>query len=135
MSSDKHREKNYPLKNHSNNRLDEFSPFRSFLNVGRATFKKHKIKIDVEYLKKVWETQKGICPYTGIKMILPRTSSHKNAKKSMMRASLDRIDSSKDYIVGNVEFVCQAINTAKNNYTKEDMKNFLRSIDFSVTHS
>lgn len=43
-----------------------------------------------------------------------------------MKASLDRIDSSKGYIEGNVEFVCSAINLAKNNFSKEAMVSFLQ---------
>lgn len=54
----------------------------------------------------------------------------------MKKASLDRIDSSKGYIEGNVEFVCVwLLITQKNSFTKEDMKEFLHSIDLSVTRS
>jgi hypothetical protein len=47
---------------------------------------------------------------------------------SLTRASLDRIDSSKGYIKGNVEFVCLAINFAKNDFKKEEMKSFIKEI-------
>jgi len=123
------------LKKYANNRQDELSPFRAFLNSGRATFKKHKININSSHLKKIWESQKGICPYTGIEMILPRNTLEYNRTRSLKKASLDRIDSSKEYSDGNVEFVCMAVNNAKNSFTKNEMKEFLRSIDFSVTHS
>ena len=43
-------------------------------------------------------------------------------------ASLDRIDSSKDYLVGNVEIVCMAVNLAKNNFNKKDMIDFIKEI-------
>jgi hypothetical protein len=46
----------------------------------------------------------------------------------MTKASLDRIDSTKGYIKGNVEFVCLAINYAKNKFSKEDTLTFLNEI-------
>lgn len=125
----KKQKKSFDIKRHSGNRLDEYSPFRFFLNSGRASIKKHKHEtdVDLEYLKNLWEEQKGICPYTKIKMILPRTTKESNLK-SLKKASLDRIDSSKGYIKGNVEFVCMVINLAKNNYTKKEMEEFITEI-------
>lgn len=88
--------------------------------------RKHHSELDVKYLKQLWENQKGICSYTGIKMLLPETSAH--VVRSPKKASLDRIDSSKEYVRGNVEFVCQAINLAKNAFTREEMKAFISEI-------
>lgn len=123
----KKQKKTFDIKSQSGNRLDEFSPFRTFLNSGRASIKKHKneINIDVTYLKEQWERQNGICPYTRLKMILPKTTSEYKIK-SLRKASLDRIDSSKGYIKGNVEFVCMAVNLAKVNHTKEEMIQFFK---------
>ncbi len=120
----------FDIKSQSNNRKDEYSPFKLFLCKGRATMVKHKneINIDKKYLKELWEKQKGICPYTGIKMILPKTTSQLHQIKSLKKASLDRIDSSKGYLKGNVEFVCMAINNAKNNFKKEEMISFIQEI-------
>lgn len=86
----------------------------------------HRSEIDVQYLKELWDNQNGICPYTGIKMLLPKTST--DFFHSLKKASLDRIDSKKGYIKGNVEFVCSAINLAKNSFTREEMKEFLSEI-------
>jgi len=46
-------------------------------------------------------------------------------------ASLDRIDSSKGYIQGNVQFVAYGINLAKNNFSDADVISFLDSIHTS----
>jgi hypothetical protein len=118
--------KTFDIKSQSGNRQNEYSSFKVFLNPSRASMKKHKneIDIDVEYLKQQWEKQNGLCPYTGLAMILPKNSADRT--KSMKKASLDRIDSSKGYVKGNVEFVCMAINLAKRNYTKEEMVSFLK---------
>jgi len=123
--------KKYPVfKGYENNRKNELSPFKIYLNKGRASIKKHldSINIDANYLKQLWESQNGLCPYTGIKMLLPDSSSKYHSIKSLKKASLDRIDSNKGYIKGNVEFVCYAINLAKNNHKKEEMIMFIKEI-------
>ena len=124
--------KNPKIKNFSSNRQDEYSPFRTFINKGRCSIKKRGCSVDVKYLKEIWENQKGICPYTGIKILLPRNTLEYNKIKSLKKASLDRIDSSKGYVIGNLEFVCCGINFAKNNFTKKDMTSFLNEIMSSM---
>jgi hypothetical protein len=126
----KNQYKKHPtLRGHENNRLDELSPFRTFLNSGRASILKHKNEITItpEDLKLLWEKQGGICPYTGVRMALPKNSGDRTAK-SLRKASLDRIDSSKGYTKNNIEFVCMAINLAKNNHSKEEMAQFIDEI-------
>ena len=126
-------EKYQNLEGYESNRKDEFSPFKPFINQGRRSIKKHGCDIDVKYLKKIWDSQNGICPYTNIKMILPESTTKYDKIRSLKKASLDRIDSSKGYIEGNVEFVCSAINLGKNNFPKKDMILFVKEIiDFSV---
>lgn len=90
------------------------------------------INIDTSYLKTLWETQRGICPYTGIKMLLPNNTKTYAKVHSLRKASLDRIDSTKGYTKGNVEFVCYAINLAKNKFTKDEMKDFIRELRRNV---
>jgi hypothetical protein len=90
---------------------------------------RHKdIDIDVDYLEKLWSNQKGICPYTGIQMTLPESGKEYSKQYSLEKASLDRIDSSKGYVKGNVEFVCLAMNYAKNNRSQEEMKLFIEKV-------
>jgi hypothetical protein len=118
------------IKNYSNNRLDEFSSIKYYLNRCIYRSKKKGIKSDLtlEYLKDLWEKQNGICPYTGIKMELPRTTADEDVKKTPTKASLDQIIPSKGYIKGNVEFVCYSINVAKNDFSKEEMIDFINKI-------
>jgi hypothetical protein len=123
-------EKHPTLRGHENNRMDELSPFKYFLNKGRASIVKHKNDIDItaKDLKELWEKQNGICPYTRIKMILPKSSSKYHKIKSLKKASLDRIDSSLGYTKSNTEFVCLAINLAKNNRSKKEMTDFVNDV-------
>jgi hypothetical protein len=59
----------------------------------------------------LWEKQNGQCAYT--KLPLLATANQFNT------VSLDRVDSSKGYVVGNVQLVCAAINKMKQEYTEE----------------
>jgi hypothetical protein len=98
---------------------DEYSPFRDF--VRRANKRKHFVDIDVIYLKELWESQEGKCPYTKIK--LEFTSNINNNFYSS--PSLDRIDSSKGYIKGNVQFVSMPINYMKHTMSDNETKQYL----------
>jgi hypothetical protein len=118
----------YDIAKHAGNQLDELSPFRPYLNKGKFSNIRHGMSLTPEYLKSLWEYQRGICPYTGIKMLLPRCTSNSFKLHSLKKASLDRIDSNKGYTEGNVEFVCYGINLAKNSFTQEEMKEFLSEI-------
>ena len=119
------------IKSFAGNRQDEYSPFREYMK--RITSKERissygNTDIDLVYLKNLWETQNGICPYTKIKMILPKNTLDYDRIRSPKKASLDRIDSSKGYLKENVEFVCSSINLAKNSFTREEMKRFFSEI-------
>ena len=119
------------LSNRYTLKSDALSPFRVFSKRVRQAdvIKKYgQPDIDVEYLKRLWEFQDGRCGYTGIKMILPPTIREYHKTHSVKKISLDRIDSSKGYIKGNVHFTCQAINLAKRNLPHEDMMALIQEI-------
>lgn len=103
---------------------DCYSIFRPTLNSIRGRRDKKEVDLSLIYLKEVWESQKGICPYSGIKLKL----SSWNKKKTPTTASLDRIDSSKGYVEGNVQFVSVMANFAKSDFTHEQMMMFCESI-------
>ncbi len=107
---------------------DELSPFRIYICKLKQRLdslgNKKECNIDAVYLKKMWEKQNGICPYTELKMRL----RDYNGPSSPHTASLDRIDSNLGYIEGNVEFVCMAVNFAKNDFSKEETMNFFNSV-------
>ena len=70
-----------------------------------------EFSISVEDVYDLWRNQEGRCAYT--KLPLLATANQFNT------VSLDRIDSSKGYIVGNVQLVCAAINKMKQEYTED----------------
>lgn len=118
------------LKGYENNRLDEYSSFKYHLSRAKSRDKQkgNISNIDLKYLKEIWNKQNGICPYTGIKMQISRTSQDEDIKKTPIKASLDRIDPKIGYIKGNVEFVCYCVNVMKNDFTKDEMINFINQI-------
>ncbi len=111
------------------NRRDEYTGFRYILRNIRKRFK--EVNIDLEYLKNLWDIQKGICPYTGITLILPTYTKHGSF---FNRASLDRIDSSKGYTKGNVQFVALPINLMKSTKSDIEIKQFLKQISSYTSH-
>ena len=113
------------LKSIAGNRGDEYTPFRYTLRCIKRRFK--EIDIDLPYLKEVWENQKGICPYTGLNLI-PPTDTNVNTLDITLRSSLDRIDSSKGYIKGNIQFISTPINYMKSTMTDLETKKFLKLI-------
>ena len=111
-------------------RLDQYSSFKYSLNKARSRSKSKSETTDLtlEYLKEIWETQKGLCSYTNIKMEMPRSSQDEDIKKSPTKLSLDRIDPNIGYIKGNVEFVCYCVNVMKNDFSKDQMLHFIKLI-------
>lgn len=115
------------IKNYSNNRHDKFTPFREILRTVRNRCK--EFNLDLPYLAELWNTQNGICPYTKLKLILPTWNNNPDIR---YRASLDRIDSSKGYIKGNVQFIATPINYLKGTMSDEVTKTYLREIAASI---
>jgi len=105
------------------------SPFIPYLNLIRNNNnwrrRKKLVKLSVNDLSAQWQKQNGICPYTGHKLILLDGKKH---EKTPMQASLDRIDNSKDYVKGNIQFVALMANYAKNEFSSEELIKFCRAV-------
>lgn len=106
-------------------KIDELSPFRSAIKKCKSR-KKWITEIDAEYIKEIWDRQGGKCALSGIDMLnLPEklSSTFLNGPRHPFKPSLDRIDSSKGYVKGNVQWVCTIVNLAKADFAQND---FLR---------
>ena len=121
----------------SDNRQDSNSPFKYYISKAycqQKTSAYGQSNITLEYLKLLWDKQNGICPYTGKIMELPKNTTNAGIRGAPNKASLDRIDSSKGYVQGNVEFVCLAVNLAKQSFSKTQMLKFFQNVrEQSVT--
>lgn len=115
------------IKNHCDNRRDDLTPFRYYTHVVRNR-KKKESNIDEPYLKTLWDTQNGICPYTGWELVLPSNVEGWANGLQIESASLDRIDSSKGYMKGNVQFISVMANWGKNNRSEDDLIKFCMAV-------
>jgi len=88
---------------------DIISRFKNLCTKARLRTKEFNL-IDADLLD-LWDKQDGRCAYT--KLPLLATANQFNT------VSLDRVDSSKGYVVGNIQLVCSAINKMKQEYTEE----------------
>lgn len=111
------------------NKGDEFSPFRVFMCRIRARMRDRgrECSVTVEDLKEQWEIQNGICPYTGWILQTPKNTGVPRHPSPDV-ASLDRIDSSKGYVKGNVEFISLMAQLAKHSFSKKDVVNFCMAV-------
>lgn len=109
--------KRYDITQHSGNRNDNLTKFRyHFRNISKRD---KELNISIEYLKEIWEKQEGVCPYLGIKLNI--NTYGKIKKDPVTSASLDRIDSSKGYIKGNIQWISRSMNYLKNDMTNQQV--------------
>jgi len=80
-----------------------------------------------EELLTIWENQNGKCIYTDVSLVLPFTPNYSKVTKNY-KASIDRIDSTKPYMVDNVQFVSITINNLKSDMSKTDITQFFNII-------
>jgi len=73
-----------------------------------------------------WEQQKGVCPYTGWRMILP--VEKKKPGKIPHQASVDRIDCSLGYTPDNIQFVALMAQYAKHTWGDSEVKGFFAAV-------
>jgi hypothetical protein len=84
-------------------------PGREWSNIKRnAKNRNILVKISLDYISDLFEKQNRKCALTGLPLLF-----ESRTKKSDGTASLDRIDSSKGYIEGNVQWVHKDINLMK----------------------
>ena len=115
------RKNNYDISQHSNNRIDGYTKFKyHYRNIMKRN---QEVNVTIEDLKNQWDEQNGICTFSGVKLIL--SSYSKIEKNPIFSASIDRIDSSKGYIKGNVRWVSRTVNWMKNDTSDECVWEFI----------
>lgn len=76
--------------------------------------------ITQQYAWELFVNQNGICKLSGYPINLSTKTKKCNPDYSTFTASLDRIDSNKGYVEGNVQWVHKDINKLKNNLNEID---------------
>lgn len=79
--------------------------------------------LSLDALELLWAAQSGKCALTG----WPMTMELANGVVPT-NCSIDRIDSSLGYIIGNVQLVCRAANVAKNNLSRAEFVKLCRAV-------
>lgn len=98
----------------------------NFLSNVKYGAKKRNIDcvISLDELDKLWEAQEGKCAYTNRELTLSGDEC---------TASLDRIDSSEGYYLGNVQFVHKTVNVMKWALPENEFLEFIKEIyEFKV---
>ena len=108
---------------------DGYGPFRNILSalMQRTKDKERSTKqvsVSLQYLKDLWDKQKGICPYTGWSLILKPNKG----KAVPSQASIDRINNLQGYVPGNIQFISVIANYAKNSFSEEDLFKFCNAV-------
>lgn len=91
-----------------------------------AKTKNLEFEVSIEYLWELYEHQNGKCALTGMDIYF------NDYNLDQKTASLDRIDSSKGYIPGNVQWVHKEINRMKSNFPTDG---FLRWCNLVINNS
>lgn len=81
----------------------------------RSKTRNYEFNLDENYLENIYP-KNNKCPVLGIKLV-----KSKNGNSNDNSPSLDRINSNKGYIKGNVMFMSQLANRMKNNANKKHL--------------
>lgn len=77
-----------------------------------------------EYLRSLMADQNELCALSG----LPFERSGVSGVKHARSPSLDRIEPSMGYVIGNVRFLCDGLNSAKSTGTDEQLIALCRAV-------
>lgn len=94
------------------------TPTRLYLDIVKYRAKRNNIKYSVsdEYLKRLYASQGRRCAISGLEILFYVGKSEHGSRpraKALTTASLDRIDSTKGYVEGNVRWVHKDYNMLK----------------------
>lgn len=111
------RSKYYPQQYAKNSSSPEI-----FISRLLATNKRYA-KVSVDYLMSLYNKQHGRCALSGREMTYIRGYG-----RISTNISIDRIDSSKDYMEGNVQLVCARVNLMKGQFRQDDFVELCKDI-------
>lgn len=87
-----------------------------------ARRKQLEFSISIEFAWELFQKQNARCALTGVEIFLPKKF------REFYTASLDRIDSSKGYTVGNVQWVYRYVNELKSDFPQDELFSLVKMI-------
>jgi hypothetical protein len=78
-----------------------------------------EFNITIEYIWDLYLKQEKKCAISGENLKMTNSFSDTQTNEDAQTASLDRIDSSKGYVIGNVQWVHKHVNMMKQNYPQD----------------
>lgn len=93
--------------------------------INSATHRHIEFSISIEYAQEIFDKQQGKCKLTKIPI---QFGGSRGKNKVETTASLDRIDSNKGYIEGNVQWVHRDINQMKWKFSQEKFIEFCKLV-------
>jgi len=99
---------------------------KKHFNLAKSNSKKigREFNIEFDEILQMWEIQNGKCDFCQRKLEYIPGNGIRNPRK----ATIDRIDSDRGYIHGNVHLLCDQCNRAKQELSKEELINFANGI-------
>lgn len=101
----------YWLERFSPEELALFSKLKNLCTKAKLRSKEFDPKVDWGYLFDLWDKQNGLCAYSGLPLSLEAHHPH--------TISLDRIDSNKGYVRGNLQLVSWSVNKMKQDLSED----------------
>ena len=113
-------ERNYAFKGFKEIRFAYWNIIRS-----RAAARSIPFELTIEYAWGLYEQQHRLCALSGVGLAF---GVNAGSKPSNTTASLDRIDNSKGYVEGNVQWVHKTINLMRNVLPVGDFKDWCKRV-------
>lgn len=82
-------------------------------------------EVNSKYLQGMYDGQGGLCALSGLVMNI---AGERGSADYWHSISIDRIDSSKGYLIGNVQLVCTGVNYMKKDMADEMFINFCKKV-------
>lgn len=91
----------------------------------KAVERNLEFSISIEYLWGLFEKQNKLCKLTNVPIKFASSAKRKAVEQT---ASLDRIDSSKGYIEGNVQWIHKDVNFMKQDFSETEFYNWCKKV-------
>lgn len=96
----------------------------------RAKNKNIEFDLNIDFLKDLWESQKGNCSITGLKFII---KNERTGKAQPFSPSIDRIDPNIGYTKSNVRLVCYCVNCFLHDFGENILEKISKSYILNET--